>query len=84
MCLALQIDLFALGVSLYALVVGDCPFPSDNTDEIVNLHLSFPVYYPPTMSQPMRSFLEVMSHAFCIISILLSFSFLEYIELLSL
>ena len=61
MRLALQVDLFSAGVSLYELATGEMPFAGSTADEVVNEQLSFPVCYPPTLSAELRALLEVNS-----------------------
>ena len=54
-------DLFSAGVSLYELATGEMPFVGSTADEVVNAHHSFPVFYPATLSEEMRTLLEVIS-----------------------
>ena len=58
--LALQVDLFSAGITLYELTTGRRPFSGSSEAEVVIAH-QFPFYYPPTLSEEMHTLLKVRS-----------------------
>ena len=65
--LPLQVDLWAFGVTLYAIATGQFPFDSSDILEMQHATMTGKICFPSTMDPDLQAFIQVQhcSYALC-------------------